>query len=88
MAHPTEPPPGTPTRTATRLSPKRLLLSKWTAVTPSHKEKHFLVIRVVEPEPPATRIEQVEIQAVHSSRSLLLPWRELTDATQWRRGWV
>ena len=55
---------------------------------PRHKEKHFLVIRVVEPEAPATRIEQVEIQAVHSSRSFLLPWRELTDATQWRRGWV
>jgi tryptophan-rich hypothetical protein len=70
-----------------RLSPKKLLLSKWTAVAPRHKEKHFVVVRVVEPEPPATRIEQVELQAVHSGRGFLLPWRELTDGSQWRQGW-
>ncbi len=70
-----------------RLSPKKLLLSKWTAVAPRQKEKHFVVLRVLEPEPPATRIEQVELQAVHSGRSFLLPWRELTDGSQWRQGW-
>jgi tryptophan-rich hypothetical protein len=75
-------------RPRTRLSPKKLLLSKWTAVTPQNREKHFLVITVVEPEPPATRIETVELQAVHSQRSFLLPWRELTDASRWRQGWV
>ena len=70
-----------------RLSPKKLLLSKWTAAAPHHKEKHFVVVRVVEPEPPATRIELVELQAVHSGRCFLLPWRELTDGSQWRQGW-
>lgn len=70
------------------LSPKKLLLSKWTAVTPQHKERHFLVTRVVLPEPPATRIELVELEAVHSKRSLVLPWRALTDAQVWKRGWV
>ena len=79
--HPTPAPARNP------LSPKKLLLSKWTAVAPRHKEKHFVVVRVVEPEPPATRIEQVESQAVHSGRSVLLPWRELTDGSQWRQGW-
>jgi tryptophan-rich hypothetical protein len=78
-------PPAAPPKN--RLSPKKLLLSKWTAVAPRHKEKHFVVVRVVEPEPPATRIEQVELQAVHSGRSVLLPWRELTDGSQWRQGW-
>jgi hypothetical protein len=34
-----------------RLSPKKLLLSKWTAVTPRDREKHFLVVRVVPPVP-------------------------------------
>lgn len=77
--------PATP---RTRLSPKKLLLSKWTAVVPSHKEKHFLVIRVVEPEPPVTRLELVELQAVHTQRAFLLPWRDLTDSSQWRRGWL
>ena len=70
------------------LSPKKLLHSKWTAVTPVAKEKHFLVVRVVLPEPPAVRIDEVELQAVHSGRTFELPWRELTDASRWRQGWV
>ncbi len=86
-AHPnpserTDAPPRNP------LSPKKLLLSKWTAANPTRKEKHFVVVRVVEPEPPEVRVEWVEIQAVHSGRSVLLPWRELRDATRWRQGWV
>jgi tryptophan-rich hypothetical protein len=70
------------------LNPKKLLHTKWTAATPRSKEKHFLVIRVVEPEAPAVRVEQVELEAVHSRRTTLLPWRALTDAAQWRQGWV
>ncbi len=70
------------------LSPKKLLLSKWTAVSPANREKHFVVTRVLEPEPPTVRIEWVEIEAVHSGRSSLLQWRELTDGNRWRQGWV
>ncbi len=72
----------------TRLSPKKLLLSKWTAVHPVNREKHFVVVRVIEPEPPAVRIEQVELEAVHSRRVLQLHWRDLTDPRVWRQGWV
>ena len=71
-----------------RPSPKKLLLSKWTAVTPQHREMHFVVIRVVEPEPPDLRIETVELEAIHSRRSFMLPWRELTGGDRWRQGWV
>ncbi len=70
------------------LSPKKLLLSKWTAVQPRNREKHFVVVRVIEPEPPAVRIEQVELEAVHSGRVLQLHWRDLTDPRAWRQGWV
>jgi tryptophan-rich hypothetical protein len=70
------------------LSPKKLLHSKWTALAPRQKEKHFVVVRVIEPEPPVTRIDEVELQAVFSQRLFVLPWRELTDAGVWRRGWV
>ena len=70
------------------LSPKKLLLTKWTAVTPRNREKHFVVLRVIEPEPPSMRVEQVELEAVHSGRVYLLHWRELTDASLWRQGWV
>jgi tryptophan-rich hypothetical protein len=70
------------------LSSKKLLLTKWTAVTPRHREKHFVVVRVIEPELPSMRVEQVELEAVHSKQVYLLHWRELTDASLWRQGWV
>ncbi len=70
------------------LSPKKLLHTKWTAVAPRSKEKHFLVTKVIEPEPPGSPVVSVEIETVHSKRAKIIEWRELTDATQWRRGWV
>lgn len=84
----THAPPTPPAPARNPLSPKKLLLSKWTAVTPQHKERHFIVTRVVLPEPPATRIEQVELEAVHSKRSMVLHWRALMDGAVWRRGWL
>jgi tryptophan-rich hypothetical protein len=71
-----------------RVDPKKLLLSKWTAVTPVGKDKHFLVARVPPPEPPGAALEWVEIEAVFSRRGSLVRWRDLKDATRWRRGWV
>ena len=70
------------------LSPKKLLMTKWTAVTPRNREKHFVVTLVVEPEPPSMRVEYVELEAVHSKQVYLLHWRDLTDASLWRQGWV
>jgi tryptophan-rich hypothetical protein len=70
------------------LSPKKLLLTKWTAVTPVAKQKHFLVIRVIEPEQPSDPIEQVEIEAVLSKATKIINWRELRDEKIWRQGWV
>ena len=70
------------------LSPKKLLLTKWTAVTPRNREKHFVVVRVIEPELPSMRVEQVDLEAVHSKQVYVLHWRELTDASLWRQGWV
>lgn len=69
------------------LSPKKLLLTKWTAVQPRNREKHFVVTRVIEPDPPSMRVELVELEAVHSKHVYLLHWRELTDASLWRQGW-
>lgn len=55
---------------------------------PRDREKHFLVVRVIESEPPGAPVELVELEAVHSKRCFLLHWRELTDTGRWRRGWV
>jgi len=73
---------------STRVSPKKLLNSKWTAVQPRNKEKHFMVVGIVEPEPPGAPVVSIELEAVHSRRIRILPWRELADPLQWRQGWV
>ncbi len=70
-----------------RLNPKKLLLSKWTAVHPRDREKHFLVTRVENPETEAHLIERVELEAVLTRRCVNIGWAELTDTTQWLQGW-
>jgi tryptophan-rich hypothetical protein len=70
------------------LNPKKLLLTKWTAVTPVAKQKHFLVSRVIQPDLLTDPIELVEIEAVFSKVTQIMPWRELQDAGVWKQGWV
>jgi tryptophan-rich hypothetical protein len=70
------------------LNPKKLLLTKWTAVKPVAKQKHFLVSRVIQPEQPTEPIESVEIEAVLSKATQVIRWRELQDYRVWRQGWV
>jgi tryptophan-rich hypothetical protein len=70
------------------LNPKKLLLTKWTAVKPVAKQKHFLVNRVIQPELPTEAIESVEIEAVFSKATRVILWRDLQDDSVWRQGWV
>lgn len=70
------------------LSPKKLLLTKWTATKPIAKNKHFLVSKVLLPEPPETKIDQIEIEAVFSQQTLTISWRELQDESKWKQGWI
>jgi len=69
------------------LNPKKLLLTKWTAVTPVAKQKHFLVSRVVQPALPDDPIELVEIESVFSKATHVIAWRELQNEGVWRQGW-
>jgi len=70
------------------LNPKKLLLSKWTAVTPVKKQKHFLVSKVIQPELPTDSIEMVEIEAVFYKATKVIAWRELQNNLVWRQGWM
>ena len=70
------------------LNPKKLLLTKWTAVKPVAKQKHFLVSRVIQPELPTDPIERVEIEAAFSKATQEIAWRDLQNAEVWRQGWV
>jgi hypothetical protein len=42
----------------------------------------------MKPEPPSVRVEQVELEAVHSRQVHLIHWRQLPDTKVWRQGWV
>jgi tryptophan-rich hypothetical protein len=70
------------------LQPKKLLLSKWTAVAPVAKNKHFLVSKVISCEPPLQGVEAVELEAVFSKAVIRMDWRALRDPALWRQGWV
>jgi len=70
------------------LNPKKLLLTKWTAVIPIAKQKHFLVSRVIQPEQPTDPIQDVEIESVFSKATQIIAWRELQNDCVWRQGWV
>ena len=70
------------------LNPKKLLLTKWTAVIPIAKQKHFLVSRVIQPEVETDPVEFVEIESVFSKATQIIKWRELQNDEVWRQGWV
>ena len=70
------------------LNPKKLRLTKWTAVTPIAKQKHFLVSRVIQPEVETDPVELVEIESVFSKATQIIQWRELQNDEVWRQGWV
>lgn len=75
------------TRKSLRLNPAKLLRSKWTAVTPLKREKHFIVTALIEPEAPGTEIDVITMEAVLTQRSFSMRWRELNDDSLWRQGW-
>jgi tryptophan-rich hypothetical protein len=70
-----------------RLTPRKLLQSKWTAVVPQGRQKHFVVVRLIERDSPTLPLEHVEIEAVHSKRRRIIEWRELRDPARWHQGW-
>lgn len=70
------------------VNPKKLINSKWTAVTPSDKEKHFMVTKLIPPEDVDQAIKLIELEAVYSKRTQTLPWQQLNETSMWLQGWV
>lgn len=68
-----------------QINPDKLLLSKWTAVEPQNKEKHFLVTRVIKDE--QLSVVACILEAVFSGREYEHDWRVLKDAGSWLMGW-
>lgn len=69
----------------TKINPRKLLNSKWTAVKPEKKEKHFLVTDVEFDEEGV--VIYCALEAVMSRRSTAIQWQELSDTRQWIQGW-
>jgi tryptophan-rich hypothetical protein len=73
------------------IQPKKLLLTKWTAVQPIAKNKHFLVSKIVKPESSDSAdvaIEWIELEAVFSKSITRMRWQDLRDSAMWKQGWV
>jgi tryptophan-rich hypothetical protein len=72
-------------KTMNPVNSKKLHLSKWTAVNPRNREKHFLVtaVEIDEEGYPQT----CTLEAVHSGNESSLHWRDLKDSSAWLPGW-
>lgn len=68
-----------------QINPRKLLLSKWTAVKPVKREKHFIVTECQLNE--LEEVISVDLQAVVTKRTQRLPWKHLQDSQQWLTGW-
>lgn len=68
-----------------RFHPKKLLHSKWTAVNPVNREKHFLVTEVEFDEQDL--VVHCLLEAIKTRRTTAISWRLLKNKDHWRMGW-
>ena len=68
-----------------KINPNKLLHSKWTAVMPTNKEKHFMVTEVEFDEDG--EVVSCTIEAVMTKRAILISWHDLKDDHCWVHGW-
>ena len=68
-----------------RINPDKLLNSKWTAVHPSNRQRHFIITNVIRSDDGS--VTACEIEAVLTRKVKKLDWRELKDSSRWVTGW-
>ena len=68
-----------------QINPNKLLLSKWTAVEPKQKERHFMVTKLIRAE--NTDIIACELEAVINHHLYEIDWHELKESSCWLMGW-
>jgi tryptophan-rich hypothetical protein len=68
-----------------KINPKKLLQSKWTAVQPKQKQKHFIVTQMEFND--VGEVELCQIEAVLTHTQYDINWCELTDESCWIFGW-
>jgi tryptophan-rich hypothetical protein len=65
---------------------KKIAGSKWTAVRPVERQKHFIVLDWVRDD-DGRPTDEVEIEAVLTRAVSVIHWRALEDRDRWRIGW-
>ncbi|WP_421131823.1 TIGR02450 family Trp-rich protein [Alteromonas sp. A079] len=68
-----------------QINPAKLRNSKWTAVTPLKREKHFLVSDVEYDEENV--VIACMLEAVLSKNTYPIDWAELKNEQKWLQGW-
>ena len=68
-----------------KINPRKLLNSKWAAVTPVRKEKHFMVTEVEFDEEGIVTL--CSIESLISKRSIPINWHDVTNEKNWVQGW-
>ena len=73
------------TENTRKINPKKLRLSKWTAVHPVNKEKHFLVTDIQFDE--EGEVIECLLEAVFTKRIQSIDWQILRNTEVWQQGW-
>lgn len=68
-----------------QINPEKLLLSKWTALNPKNKERHFIVTHLI--RDPDEIITACELEAIISKNCTQIDWKTLKDQSRWLMGW-
>jgi tryptophan-rich hypothetical protein len=71
-----------------KINPNKLHLSKWTAVMPAHKEKHFLLHRYTALDAANHETVTYTLEAILTKRTRNIDWQELKDDSIWKMGWM
>ncbi|MCK7460487.1 TIGR02450 family Trp-rich protein [Idiomarina aminovorans] len=68
-----------------QINPAKLHNSKWTAVKPINREKHFLVSEVDYEEDGS--VASCKFESVLSRNEYSIDWLELKNEKKWIQGW-
>ncbi|WP_366652718.1 MULTISPECIES: TIGR02450 family Trp-rich protein [unclassified Methylophaga] len=71
--------------TVNRINPAKLHHSKWTAVNPIKREKHFLVSDIEFDEDGS--VTSCKLEAIISKQLYSIDWTELKNQEKWIQGW-
>ncbi|KXJ51731.1 TIGR02450 family Trp-rich protein [Neptuniibacter pectenicola] len=67
-------------------NPNKLLLSKWTAVEPIEKKKHFIITELIRDEEDVHVVECV-LEAVINQQRFTMDFNVLKNDECWLQGW-